>query len=1186
MMKKTKIIMITVIFITIIELILRNVYTKKIKEYKKINEIQYASMDIIMDQKNYNISNLCIRVLYNNVFIPMDEILEILFEKESSFGDYSIITYGTDNYYLDNKNNVITLFYGTESSIDIEIEEIDNKKYIPIYFLASLPKIQIVLDDIYIYSEKDYKTAIDAINENENYHKIVIQEKEQTEVKNSFYEGQEEGAIWREEALKRIEKYRKKYIKFNIINNENNLINKYSLKIKMNDNEFKFGTTVRYKSQSKEYNYNLIKSKKFNAISSENTFKWSWIQDNNYNQAEKLNEYVESKNMYYKAHVLWWDYVYSEQLENEIVGKADELNMETMASVYIRYNNGEITEEQAEEASKRIQEKFENIVFKHIEDEVKKLNQVQEWDVVNEIFENRYFVYYLYERNYLKSDKFLNSNRKYMLNEYSLNNEYMSFIAKCFDLVKRVNNKAKLIYNENQIRTYSGEIIKILNELNKYTFNIDILGVQSHINNKYEVTPQKLYNKIKYIEKNTNINKFAITEYDNYNINKIGKYTQEEKNIKADFIRDMLIMSYSNKSITEFNTWVYNDYEFEKEERKAYEEIVYPWLNYTEEGTAGEDGYSTRLYKGTYTATITLPNGKKKEVEFEVSDDSSDTIDIIIDSKITDVKLKQKPSKTKYYKNDILDLTDGILEVAYDDGTTKEFLMTEVDATVTGFESNKLGVQTVKLEYEGHTIKFDIYVEEKEEVLIAQNIEKIKQNNIEIKNKYQFIFDNESILNKYNLIITNLENLEKDIKSNVINNEKINNTYKSEYDFILAIVNEYNNSKLSISQNNLQQIINDIIDISSKYIDLYKYYVNNDPIENEIIVSKINIAINKYNANLDIEIPLADELIKEVKDIYTNNLDSENVYENYLNKQRILNTCEIIGIMQDKEILRKAQEESTKIKIAYNYDSNIITNQVVKAQVYLPSDKCVIKDNAENKPYKFDMNGSRRITINIRGYEYSYEIKVTNIDKTSPIINGVIDGKLYTNKVTPTITDENLDTIKLTLNGEEVKNFKSGTTLTEEGFYILTAIDKAGNETQTLFQIMENNNQNYIIQDNIIKNISEQTIKSDFDNKLKLGLTYKITRNDEEINETDNIATGDILTTSAGDKYTLIVAGDINKDGKVDLKDLIKIRKSILDDSNLETNEGLAADCNSDGKINLKDLVKIRLMILNRDATK
>ena len=133
---------------------------------------------------------------------------------------------------------------------------------------------------------------------------------------------------------------------------------------------------------------------------------------------------------------------------------------------------------------------------------------------------------------------------------------------------------------------------------------------------------------------------------------------------------------------------------------------------------------------------------------------------------------------------------------------------------------------------------------------------------------------------------------------------------------------------------------------------------------------------------------------------------------------------------------------------------------------------------------------------------------------------------------------------------------------------------------------MENSNLNYIIKDNIIKNISEQTIKSDFDNKLKLGITYNITRNGKEIANTDSISTGDILTTSAGDKYTLIVTGDINKDGKVNLKDLIKIRKSILDDSNLDTNETLAADCNFDGKINLKDLVKIRLMILNKDVTK
>lgn len=466
---------------------------------------------------------------------------------------------------------------------------------------------------------------------------------------------------------------------------------------------------------------------------------------------------------------------------------------------------------------------------------------------------------------------------------------------------------------------------------------------------------------------------------------------------------------------------------------------------------------------------------------------------------------------------------------------------------------------------------------------IQSQIDEIIDKNKEFDRRYNFNALNVS--DAYENFLMKLQEI-KDKNMLFQFNIKIDDIYEKQFEFINIIVIRYYDGVLNMKDNDYTILVRGLINIFDNYKNLYRLCNINDDISNEKLISKINNVVNKYNANLDIEIPLADELIKEVKDIYANNLNSENSYENYLNKQRILNTCEVIETIQDNAILKKAQEESKEIKMIYNYESNVITNQIVQVQVQLPSNKCVIENNTENKPYKFDMNGSKEIIINIRGYEYSYEIKVTNIDKTSPIINGVGNGKIYTSKITPTITDENIDTIKLILNGEEVKNFKSGTTLTEEGFYTLTAIDKAGNKTQISFQIMENNNQNYIIQDNIIKNISEQTIKSDFDNKLKLGITYKIARNEKEISNTDSIATGDILTTSAGDKYTLIVAGDINKDGKVDLKDLIKIRKSILDDSNLETNEGLAADCNSDGKINLKDLVKIRLMILKKDATK
>ena len=55
----------------------------------------------------------------------------------------------------------------------------------------------------------------------------------------------------------------------------------------------------------------------------------------------------------------------------------------------------------------------------------------------------------------------------------------------------------------------------------------------------------------------------------------------------------------------------------------------------------------------------------------------------------------------------------------------------------------------------------------------------------------------------------------------------------------------------------------------------------------------------------------------------------------------------------------------------------------------------------------------------------------------------------------------------------------------------------------------------------------------------------------EQINEKDNIATGDILTTSAGEQYTLIVTGDINKDGKLNLKDFVRMRLYLLDENEL-----------------------------------
>lgn len=447
----------------------------------------------------------------------------------------------------------------------------------------------------------------------------------------------------------------------------------------------------------------------------------------------------------------------------------------------------------------------------------------------------------------------------------------------------------------------------------------------------------------------------------------------------------------------------------------------------------------------------------------------------------------------------------------------------------------------------------------------------------EIIEKYNnFLVSNETLLspikninNNINSIIGRIEDMTLDTTNEASLKEIINIVYSVESNIIGANVNK------NITTTEMIKLINELNELAKNIDIIYsKVEISNAYDKNEI-AENIQESQNYINSNKDLEIDNLVELSKIGNEISNKETTT---YADYL-------YAITLSKWTDNVLNTKIKDYIAQNPVTIEYSETNITNKSVKATIKT-NVEIQITNNSNSKEYVFEQNGSFTFEYTIKGQAKQITAKVTNIDKTSPIINGVIDGKLYTSKITPTITDENLDTIKLILNGEEVKNFKSGTTLTEEGFYTLTAIDKAGNKTQISFQIMENNNQNYIIQDNIIKNISEQTKKSDFDNKLKLGITYKITRNEKEITSTDNIATGDILTTSAGDKYTLIVTGDLNKDGKLNLKDLVKMRKYFLDGNNLDENEILAADCNFDGKINLKDLVKMRLMLLNQDATK
>ena len=58
--------------------------------------------------------------------------------------------------------------------------------------------------------------------------------------------------------------------------------------------------------------------------------------------------------------------------------------------------------------------------------------------------------------------------------------------------------------------------------------------------------------------------------------------------------------------------------------------------------------------------------------------------------------------------------------------------------------------------------------------------------------------------------------------------------------------------------------------------------------------------------------------------------------------------------------------------------------------------------------------------------------------------------------------------------------------------------------------------------------------------------------------------------------------GDLNRDEKVNLRDLIAMRKYIAK-WNIEINEP-SADCNGDGHINLSDLIMLRKHLVKIDV--
>lgn len=527
--------------------------------------------------------------------------------------------------------------------------------------------------------------------------------------------------------------------------------------------------------------------------------------------------------MHIRGHALWADCLWADT--EILIGDIEQPKENTMAYVYTNYNNGNITYEKAKELINNMKNIFEDMILNHIEEEMTEFPEISEWDVINEIISQQYFKYYLYDEKMLSDNRFLETNRKYM-NAYADNEEYYQFLAKCFDKAREINQEAKLVINDEKINgdltpTILQNTIKSINGIKKYTNNIDALGVQYHVGNRNYITPQSYYNQINYVLEQTGLKEAVITEYDNYTNDKLNKYTKEEREQKAEYLRDTLIAQYSNPNVSGFNFWVYNSGtgSFVEEEWKAYEELMKEWLNDEQNGKTDSNGnYSTRLYKGEYTAKVKI-NNLEKEVPIIVSD-NTEPVEIIINSNLEKISIKQKPNKIEYVQDkENFDADGGVILAHYDDGTVEEINMSSDEVELSKLDNSILGKQTIIVTYKDKKVTFVVdVVEQSEKRPVANANEEISEISIiKLPEKVEYIQNKEKMnLRNGKLLIKYKDGTTKEISMNdkdvsvsgfdnsIVGERAIRITYKGKQTtFVVYIVEDTSSSDDTIANKNL-----------------------------------------------------------------------------------------------------------------------------------------------------------------------------------------------------------------------------------------------------------------------------------------------------------------------------------------------------------------------------------------------
>ncbi len=601
------------------------------------------------------------------------------------------------NYYYDETNYV-----SVDDSVTLDIESKDDNYYLPLYFFANIPGISISVDGNKVYDKTSYHNSIEAIDRTKAAHVIDIRINQKTpnyndvHIANSTgdYYGKSNGSLWREEALKRIEKYRKNDLDISVVDKNDNPIEGASINIKMKSNPFLFGTMLSYDKDgtSGHNNYGVsgntydnssttfdssslltnsgINKQLFNSAGVNNIFSISEGNNNSYSITEALRKDSINTLRNIDINNVRGSYIYDNGINDinlAIIGNGTNRDLSdnniTLSAIYNQVSEwiseNTLTQHQTDlnNYKNKAISRYESLYYNYIDYLMGNplYKNVNSYDVLNNIGSFTRIYVLLYKGNFLSIENFWESSVYNNINATledsdALKEEYVNFLK---NIIKRVkdtrfyegeivfsegSNKGTWIFNDQNtsVTELTQNIIDLIKAIDtKYyesgTYTNSIIssyGLKYKPSSNYS-TPQSYYNELNNILNNTKIKNGKIVEYDNSN-----------GISKEEYLRDSLIMAYSNKLVNEFNFYNYYDDSITNTlERNIYSKFIKgdyfydkkDLLSYDGDFTSNQSGdASTRLYKGVYEVTvtfqtevvkrtITLDNDKQESIELDIT---------------------------------------------------------------------------------------------------------------------------------------------------------------------------------------------------------------------------------------------------------------------------------------------------------------------------------------------------------------------------------------------------------------------------------------------------------------------------------------------------------------------------------------------------------------------------------------